>query len=54
MAHTDAVFFEGKVLANGDSLMITIPKPNADYLGICSGDYVKAKITKVRSRHAKD
>lgn len=53
MAHEKAVYFEGAVLVVGNSLMVTIPKPNADYLGIMAGDTIEARITKVRSRRAR-
>lgn len=47
--HIKAVYFKGGVLKVGNSLMVTIPKANADYLGINEGATIEAKITRVES-----
>jgi antitoxin component of MazEF toxin-antitoxin module len=44
----EAIFFSGRVLSVGDSLMVTIPKANTEYLGIKEGDEVRARIVKIQ------
>lgn len=46
--HKKNVFFAGKVLSVGDSLMITIPASNCRYMGIEKGDHVECMILKTR------
>ena len=48
MAHEKYTHFEAKVLSQGGSNLITIPKPCANYIGIMVGDTVSVKINRVR------